>query len=242
MLFFAAFDSAARRPVNVGVASGALSDPVASCGGRQEPLAESCKTRPERLSYFLGPPSHEAPANTRGIVMSLIHCDAPAVGRGNGVALPAVRRPLHRVGAVRRLQGISRRAAARRLNIDVAQVKLQELDTTDMPLSRLYQWQELLEVPVSELLVEASDPLSAPVLKRGQLVRAMKTVLAILEETSQDTVRRMAHTLYDQMIEIMPELRGVGPWHTVGQRRRRDEYGVAAQRRLSDDVFMDLMD
>ena len=41
------------------------------------------------------------------------------------------------------------------------------------------------------------------------------------------------------MTEIMPELEGVVPWHAVGERRRRDEYGVAAERSMSDDLFMD---
>ncbi len=50
----------------------------------------------------------------------------------------------------------------------------------------------------------------------------------------------MAQTLIDQLLEIMPELAGVGPWHAVGQRRRLDELGMAAERRLSDDVFLDL--
>ena len=39
---------------------------------------------------------------------------------------------------------------------------------------------------------------------------------------------------------MMPELQGVSPWHAVGKRRRLDELGVAAQRSLSDDVFVDL--
>jgi hypothetical protein len=68
----------------------------------------------------------------------------------------------------------------------------------------------------------------------------MKTAQAILAQTKQVRVRRMAQTMVDQLVELMPELAEVGPWHAVGKRRRRDEYGAAAQRRLSDDVFLDL--
>jgi hypothetical protein len=50
----------------------------------------------------------------------------------------------------------------------------------------------------------------------------------------------MAQTLVEQLIEIMPELRGVSAWHTVGKRRRLDELGVAAERSLSEEVFIDL--
>ena len=48
--------------------------------------------------------------------------------------------------------------------------------------------------------------------------------------------------MVEQLIEVMPELRGVTAWHAVGQRRRRNELGLAAVRRLSDDVFTDMTD
>jgi hypothetical protein len=80
------------------------------------------------------------------------------------------------------------------------------------------------------------------VLKRAQLVRLMKTVLAIREASGEEPIRRMTQTLIDQFLAIMPELEGVAPWHTVGRRRRRDELGIAAQRRLGEDAFIDLMD
>ena len=174
--------------------------------------------------------------------MSLTNHNERRAGKANGSRVPAAFRPLHRVGTVRRLQGISRRTVARRLNIDIAQVKHQERESSDMLLSKLYEWQKALDVPVGELLVEADDPLSAPVLKRAQLVRVMKTALALLERTENLPIQRLVQTLVDQLTEIMPELRGVGPWHAVGQRRRRDELGKAAERRLSEDVFMGLVD
>ena len=86
--------------------------------------------------------------------MSVMNCSVPGVGNPDGLKVPTAKRPLHRVGAVRRLQGVTRRTVARRLNVDVTQVKLQEQETTDLPLSTLYEWQEVLDVPVAELLVE----------------------------------------------------------------------------------------
>ena len=112
-------------------------------------------------------------------------------------------------------------------------------ETADLPLSVLYAWQKALDVPVAELLVEAGDALTTPVLERSQLVRLMKTVLAICEQARQESIRRMAQTMANQLIEIMPELARVGPWHTVGKRRRLNELGVAAQRRFADEVFID---
>ncbi len=174
--------------------------------------------------------------------MSTMNCGASDRGNSEGLNIPDKKRPLHRLGTVRRLQGVSRRTVARHLNTEVAAVKCQEHETADMPLSELYAWQEVLDVPVSELLVEAGDPLSESVWKRAQLVRVMKTALAILEGAEQEPIHRMAETLVGQLTDIMPELKNVSPWHAVGKRRRHDEYGVAAERRLSEDVFLDLMD
>jgi transcriptional regulator with XRE-family HTH domain len=152
---------------------------------------------------------------------------------------PAESRPMQRLAAVRRQQGVSRRTIARRLHIDVEQVQQQECETTDVPLSVLYAWQNVLDVPVAELLAEAGEGLASPILERSQLVRLMKTVRAMAEQARQESIRRMAHTMAEQLIEIMPELAEVGAWHTVGKRRRLDELGIAAQRRFADEVFID---
>jgi transcriptional regulator with XRE-family HTH domain len=172
--------------------------------------------------------------------MSIVDC-ACGTGGSEELNLP-VNRPLHRLAAVRRLQGVSRRTVARRMNVDLMEIRRQERETSDLQLSQLYEWQKALEVPVTELLVESEDTLSEPLLKRAQLIRLMKTALAILEQAEQEPVHLMAQTLVDQLTEMMPELQGVSPWHAVGKRRRLDELGVAAQRSLSDDVFLDMND
>jgi hypothetical protein len=63
--------------------------------------------------------------------------------------------------------------------------------------------------------------------------------LAIRQQAKQVSIRRMAHNMCEQLVEIMPELASVSPWHTVGKRRRLSELGIAAQRHLAEDVFID---
>ncbi|MBN2578749.1 MAG: helix-turn-helix transcriptional regulator [Pirellulales bacterium] len=174
--------------------------------------------------------------------MSTIDISSLGAGGGFDVPLPPSGRPLHRLAQVRRQQGVSRRTIARRLNIDAAAIRQQELETSDMTLSQLYRWQTVLDVPISELLVEADEAISPPLLLRAQLVRLMKSALAIKGNVKQESVRRMVQTIIDQLLDMMPELSGVGPWHAVGKRRRLDELGVAAERRLSADVFLDRED
>ena len=159
--------------------------------------------------------------------MSIVDLSPSVIGAVHHVPVPNVPahdapsqrpvQPLQRVAAVRRQQGISRRTVARRMNVELSTIREQESETYDMTLSQLYEWQKALEVPVSELLVEADDNLAATIMHRAQLVRLMKSALAIKENAKQESIRRMIETLIDQLLEIMPELSGVGPWHAVGQ-------------------------
>ncbi len=159
--------------------------------------------------------------------------------QGSSVPVPqqAASRTLHRIRDVRRRQGISLRSAARRLSTSMEQVRRQEDPTCDMPLSDLYAWQRALEVPVVDLLVDSDAPLSETVLSRARLVRIMKTVRSIQDSTSTTGVHRLATMMEQQLIELMPELKDVAGWPSVGQRRSANELGRAAERVLPDSFF-----
>ena len=149
-------------------------------------------------------------------------------------------RPLHRIAEIRKKQGISLRSAARRMKTSLDQVRRQEDATTDMPLSDLYRWQESLQVPIAELLVDLDDPLSAPIMTRARLVRVMKTAQAIKESSEDESVGRLCQMLEQQLVELMPELKDVSAWHAVGQRRTQDELGRAVERTLPESFFTDM--
>jgi hypothetical protein len=172
--------------------------------------------------------------------MSTDHCYATDVEPAAYVAVPAAdNRPLHRLAEVRRQQGVSRCSVARHLNIEIKAVQEQEDECCDLPLSTLYAWQKALDVPIAELLAEPGDGLPSSISLRSQLLRLMKTVQAISEKTKQDSIRWMAQTMVGQLVEIMPELESVGAWNISGRQRRLSELGVAAQRRLSEDMFVE---
>lgn len=143
---------------------------------------------------------------------------------------------LHRIAAVRRQQGVTLRNVARRLGLEIGVVRRQEQDDCDVRVSDLLLWQQVLEVPIAELLVEGEGQLSGPVLERSRMVKLMKTAAALRERTGGTPVGRLVEMLIDQILEIMPELRDVTPWHTVGQRRTLDELGRAASCTVPDDV------
>jgi hypothetical protein len=149
------------------------------------------------------------------------------------------KRQLHRIADVRRRQGVSVRSAARRMQTSIDQVRRQEDPTCDMLVSELLRWQQALEVPVTDLLVESEAPLSEPVLTRARLLRIMKTVKAIEETATSSSIQRFATMLEQQLIELMPELKDVSAWHSIGQRRSPDELGRTAERVLPDSFFGD---
>lgn len=143
--------------------------------------------------------------------------------------------PLHRLSEVRQQQGVTLRNVARRMRVDLKTVRSQEDSRCDLTLSALYAWQQVLDVPVADLLVDDEGPLSPAVKQRAQLVRVMKTAVAMLEQSDSAKTKRMAQTLIDQLLDIMPELKEVGPWHTVGQRRTVNEIGRIGSQTVPDD-------
>jgi hypothetical protein len=74
-----------------------------------------------------------------------------------------------------------------------------------------------MDLPVAELVVEQDDSFSMPVFNRVCLMRAMRTAMAILERTGNPQTKQLAQTLVDQLMEIMPELRGINGTETNRQ-------------------------
>lgn len=144
---------------------------------------------------------------------------------------------LHRIHEVREQQGTSLRSVARKLNLPMQEVRAQEETSTDLRISDLLKWQEILEVPLSDLLVDTQGPLSDAVGSRASMLRVMKTAKAILETAEDDSVNRLARMLVEQLVQMMPELAEVSAWHTVGQRRTQDEVGRIVERSIPDSFF-----
>jgi transcriptional regulator with XRE-family HTH domain len=145
--------------------------------------------------------------------------------------------PLHRIREIRLREGVSLRSAARQMGTDIRSLRLQEQESTDLRLSDLRRWQQALEVPLSELVVDDEMPLSRPVMERARMIRLMKTAAAIQERAPSLGIKRMAQMMVEQLVEIMPELKEVSPWHQFGQRRSLDEYGRVMERTISDETF-----
>ena len=151
---------------------------------------------------------------------------------------PAASRPvkgLQKLNSARRRQGLSIRCVAQRLGRTVSEVRAQEDERADMLVSELYRWQAALEVPIEELLEEPEDALSTMVSMRAQLLKVMKTAMAMRRQARSEGERRLARLLTEQLLEIMPELKEVSGWPAVGHRRRADEVGRIGENPISED-------
>jgi len=142
---------------------------------------------------------------------------------------------LQKLSAARRRQGLSVRCVAQRLGRTVTEVRAQEDEGSDLLISELYRWQQALEVPVEELLSEPEDALSPRVQMRAQLLKVMKTAMAIRRQARSEGERRLGRLLVEQLLEIMPELKEVSGWPAVGHRRRADEMGRIGENPIPDD-------
>jgi len=149
-------------------------------------------------------------------------------------------RPLHRLGEVRQQERLTLRTIARQMHESLRDIRRQEDPRSDIALSTLYQWQEVLGVPIADLLVEPKDnELSSPVDKRARMVRIVKSARSLEEMVSDEQTQRMVARLLEQILEIMPELATVSPWNLIGERRTEDDLGIAAMRSFPDDMFAD---
>ncbi|TWT73734.1 hypothetical protein Pla123a_36270 [Posidoniimonas polymericola] len=173
-------------------------------------------------------------------------CSAtPGLNNGSGAPVaptgkqPAQTRPLHRISEVQKEQGVSHRSVVRRTGMSMEQVRSQLDPKADLRLSDLYTWQQALEVPIADLLVDSEAPLSGAVLNRARMLRTMKTVRAMKEANNEQNMDRFITMLENQLLEIMPELQEVTAWHTVGQRRTHEEMGRVAERTISDSFVRD---
>ena len=149
--------------------------------------------------------------------------------------------PLHRIAAVRRQQGLTLRTIARHLRLPPKELERQEDPQTDLTLSQVHRWQQVLKVPLANLLHDCDQPLSEPVQLRARLLRVMKTVQALLEVAPTTQVERLGELLERQLIEIMPELKEVGAWPVEGRRRKLTELGRIGEAPIPSSFAEDAM-
>ncbi|MDD3588561.1 MAG: hypothetical protein PHQ75_15370 [Thermoguttaceae bacterium] len=158
----------------------------------------------------------------------------------NGILGPQVgtdREPrlLNRIGEIRRNQCLSLSYCAKRLGLSTQEARAQEDPAADLTITQVLAWQEVLDVPLSEM-IEQENVLEDPIRNRAMLLKVMKTAKQIQKTTREARVKNMTTTLVDQLVEIMPELVDVSSWPDIGQSHENRDYGQAAYRRFEPGI------
>lgn len=113
-------------------------------------------------------------------------------------------KPLHRIAAVRRREGLSLQDAAKILDAPLDFVVWQERETSDLRLDEVWAWQRALDVPVDDLLIEPYGLMPSTAVTREKIHRAMKTTLEIAHRDTSYRIQRMARRMVELLMEIEP--------------------------------------
>ena len=112
---------------------------------------------------------------------------------------------MHRLAKVRQLRNVSLYEVAQRLHTSIDHIIRQETETYDLFLSELWAWQDVLDVPIGDLLIDRASSLQGPVLDRSQLHKLSKNASHIRDLAPNPRVQRLAKLLVSQLQELMPE-------------------------------------
>lgn len=143
---------------------------------------------------------------------------------------------LHRLAAVRRAKGMPRRVLAQRLGITLEELRQKE-ESADLSISTLARWAAVLNVSITELVVEADECLVPTHLPQSQAARLMKVAAKLRDRTRRRSIQRLAQTFVDQLAEILPALGEIAQKNHRHSRRlgRRTAAGVV--RPLPESIF-----
>ncbi len=133
---------------------------------------------------------------------------------------------MHQIAAVRRSQDLSITHCARRLGISVQEARRQERPDSDLTISQLMAWREVLDVPFSELLLQENDFISDPIRNRAKMLKVMKFAKQIKQIARETRVQSVCKMLIEQLVEVMPELEQVAAWPDVGQSHEAKTHGL----------------
>lgn len=140
---------------------------------------------------------------------------------------------LNQIHAIRRRENVSIRTFARHLGTTIPMARDFERPEADLRLSDLKKVAAAIGVPAGELLCEVDND---EVFKlRALCLRLMRSVNTMLAKSRQQSMtHRVAESMRNQIVEIMPEADTPDEWPEQGRRRTLDELG-----RVADFIHVD---
>ena len=152
-----------------------------------------------------------------------------------GTSTPPV--VMHRLAAVRRAKEMPRRVLAERLGITVPELRALEA-SADVPISTLCHWACVLDVPVTELVVEPDETSTPTRLPRLQAARLMKVAAKLRDRSHRRSIQRLAQTFVEQLSEILPDLEQIAQKNHRHSPRANRQARPSLPCRLTEQIFL----
>jgi len=143
---------------------------------------------------------------------------------------------LHRLAAVRRAKGVSRRVLAERLGITVDELRSKE-EAADLSISTLSHWASKLKVSITELVVEPDECLAPTHLAQSQATRMMTVAAQLRDRSRRRSIQRLAQTFVEQLTEILPALEEIAKKNHRRSRRINQRPSSLLPCALPEQVF-----
>jgi len=140
---------------------------------------------------------------------------------------------LHRLAAVRRAKKMPRRVLAQRLGITVQELRMKE-ESADLSISTLCHWASVLNVPITELIVEPGEFSASTRLARVQATRLMQVAAKLRDRARRRGIKRLAQNFVEQLAELLPALEQLAQ-KDHGRPNRKPLANIPP---LSENVFM----
>ena len=155
-----------------------------------------------------------------------VSCSNPLDEKIDYTAAPGRR---HYIAEVIKNQKISIAHCAKRLGLTQEEVLRQIDPKSNLTLNQLFDWSEVLDVPLTELLPFDSST-SDPIRNRALLLRIMKTARQVQSLSANTVVQSAAETLILQLLELVPDFAMIEAWPSVGQSRVAKVDGLSTRR------------
>ena len=87
----------------------------------------------------------------------------------------------------------------------VQELRVKE-ESADLSIGTLCHWASVLNVPITELVVEPDECLAPTHLAQSQATRLMKVAAKLRDRSRRRSIQRLAQTFVEQLAEILPAL------------------------------------
>jgi len=126
-------------------------------------------------------------------------------GTANGVLASRPQGILHRIREVRASKGVGIETVAAELGKSPATIVLEENPETDLRLSVLRQWSQVLDVSIGDLIIERPEYAGIPGLTSQRLKQLETTAEKLVEMTTDKATLTFARGLRHQIREFFEE-------------------------------------